>query len=458
MVCQIPPTTTRKLSLFRARFTGLPNVYGTYDLVTGRARQVKQAVTDRVLLAHLQGKQPYGVYLLVKDRTRAVVADFDVDDLEPPLEFLASAKRYGLEAYIERSKSKGYHVWMFLAEAGVSAAKARLVMRHILEEIGQPNTEVFPKHDRLDTRTTYGNYIYAPLFGALVPQGRTVFLDPRRGLTPSADQWQLLENVVRVREGQLDEIIEINELDLPDYRATPASSAKAPAEPWNTPGPVFGLPPCARHMLTEGVGDHQRVTCFRLAVQLKKAGLPEDIAVGALRAWAAKNRPNAGRRIITEQEISEQTACAYARPYRACGCDEPAVQPFCEPWCAVRGYAATVESPETESTPSSERSNAMSDPAANRPVKELRVRNIRLSIWQHEGTRDGQAVMLHSVTLNKRYRDSSTGEWTDSGSFFPDDLPRLRLLLDKAYEFLMLRDVSPDQGTNASNAPAAAPE
>ena len=76
----------------------------------------------------------------------------------------------------------------------------------------------------------------------------------------------------------------------------------------------------------------------------------------------------------------------------------------------------------------------------NRPVKEFRVRNLRVAIWQNEGMRNGQPVLLHSVTLNKRYRDANTGEWADSNSLFPDDLPRVRLLLDKAYEHIMLRD------------------
>ena len=219
-------TTTEKIRLFRMFFTGLPNVYGTYDLATGKARQVKQPVTDQVILAHLQGRQHYGVYLLVSEQTRAVVADFDVDDLEPPMEFLARAEHYGLAAYIERSKSKGYHVWMFLDEAGVSAAKARLVVRHILEEIGEPNTEIFPKHDRLDTRTMYGNYIYAPLFGTLVPRGRTVFLDPCDGLAPAADQWAFLANVARVEEAQIDEIIEINELGQADNGAKGGNTSR----------------------------------------------------------------------------------------------------------------------------------------------------------------------------------------------------------------------------------------
>ena len=325
-------STTDKIGLFRRCFGGRTDAYGTRDLRNGRAWQVKQPVTDEVILAHLQGKQPYGVYLLVDDRTRAVAADFDIDDLEPPMEFRTAAMSYGLATYLERSKSKGYHGWMFLDERGVSAAKARLIVRHILAEIGQPHTEVFPKQDRLDSRTSYGNFIYAPLFGTLFFQGRTVFLDPSTGFKPHADQWQVLADVERVTERQLDDLIEINEL-------TPAAvAAPVPDADHSMVGVAksFGLPPCAQRMLTEGVSDYQRVTCFRLAVQLKKAGLPEDIAVATLRAWATKNRPAGEKRVITEDEILAQVTGAYSRDYRSCGCADPAVTPYCDPDCPLR--------------------------------------------------------------------------------------------------------------------------
>ena len=156
-------STAEKLAIFRACFAGLPEVYGTYDPDTGRVWQMKNPVTDKVLWDHITGKQPYGVYLLMKDKINALAVDFDVEDVIPPREFIKSARPYGIAAYLERSKSKGYHVWMFYAEP-VSARKARWVVKHILTEIGHATVELFPKQDDLDTRTTYGNFINAPLF------------------------------------------------------------------------------------------------------------------------------------------------------------------------------------------------------------------------------------------------------------------------------------------------------
>jgi len=325
-------TTREKVAIFRACFSGLEHVYGTYDPKTGRVRQVKQPVTDRVILDHLLGRQPYGVYLLVGDRTRALAVDFDEEDLNPPMKFVTAAKNHGLATYIERSKSRGYHVWMFFEPAGVLAAKARLLARHILREIDAQDTEVFPKQDRLDSRAPHGNFINGPLFWRLVPAGRSVFIDEGTPPTPYADQWELLANVRRVSETVLDAVLNGQE----SLRHTEDGLRQEPPRPVPAAVGSYGLPPCARRMLAEGVSVLQRVACFRLAVQLKKAGLPRDIAVAALMAWAAKNHPTDKKRIISDTEVAAQTTSAYVRSYRGCGCGDPAVKPYCDPSCWLR--------------------------------------------------------------------------------------------------------------------------
>jgi len=330
-----PRTTQEKLAIFRACFSGLTHVYGTYNPLTGQVRQVKEPVTDQVILRHLSGLQPYGVYLLVEDRTRALAVDFDQEDLTPPMEFLAVAKNHGLTTYIERSKSKGYHVWVFFEEAGVLAAKARRVALHILHQIGMPGTEVFPKQDRLDGPDSYGNFINAPLFGALVPRGRTLFVDERNPSEPCPDQWEFLSNVQRISEAVLDSVLAsmggVREDSAPTHREAPSGLT--------TTASTFGLPPCAQRMLAEGVTEDQRVACLHLAIQLRKAGLPQDIVIASLRAWALKNRPNGNRRIITPEEITGQTRSAYGRAYRGCGCEAPSVMPYCDPLCPLRRHA-----------------------------------------------------------------------------------------------------------------------
>ena len=335
--------TEDKIRLFRSFFSGLPQVYGTYDLKTGRARQVKEQITNEVLLAHLTGKQSYGVYLLVKDRTRAIAVDFDTRDRTAPSEFVARASHYDLSAYIECSKSKGFHAWIFFDKQGVIARKARLVVQHILEEIEQPQTEIFPKQDEISANMRYGNFINTPLFGGLVPKGKTVFVDPAT-FSPYPDQWDLLESAKRHNESALNEIIEINDLSEAPQHQSPIPN------PENGNRGTFSLPPCAQKMLRDGMSQFQRVGCFRLAVHFKRVGLPYDLAVAVLKTWAKKNRPANGKEVIREPEIQSQTSYAYEHPYSGYGCQSPAIEPYCEASCPVKKWREEKKASSSENT------------------------------------------------------------------------------------------------------------
>jgi hypothetical protein len=329
--------TAQKVALFRSYFSGLTNVYGTYDPGNGRSWQAKKPVTNETMLAHLQGKRPYGVYLLVGDRTRAIVADFDDADAVPAVEFINRAKHYRLSGYLETSKSKGFHVWVFFHEDGVKASKARLVVKSILEEIGYPDTEIFPKQDSLDPKASFGNFVNAPLFGALVPKKKTVFVDPNT-LVPYQDQWVFLESVERVQESTLDEVIEINELSSPQIEPRQAKNDSTKDE-WKR----TSFPPCARKILRDGVSRYQRVSCFRLAVHFKRLGIPYDVAIAALMTWALKNKPMNGKRVIGEAEIRSQASYAYDHSYAGFGCNSPAIEPFCDPSCSVSQWKVKNE-------------------------------------------------------------------------------------------------------------------
>jgi hypothetical protein len=243
------------------------------------------------------------------------------------MRFRNLARSWGLPVYIERSKSKGFHVWMFFEATGVPAAKCRLLLVEILRRTGYPATEVFPKQDRLESPDQYGNFINLPLFGELVPQGRTVFLDD--DMQPFPDQWALLANLNRVSEDDLNRVIREKGLDQACKR--PFRQGKEV-----TRRMARSLPPCAEKMLRHGVTDYQRVACFRLACQLRKIGTSFEEATHILLTWAERNRPANGKRIIQPREVYSQTRSAYQRrKYLSNGCEDPAVQPFCDPRCPI---------------------------------------------------------------------------------------------------------------------------
>jgi hypothetical protein len=69
---------------------------------------------------------------------------------------------------------------------------------------------------------------------------------------------------------------------------------------------------------------------------LKRTGIPFDLAVSLLNEWKKKNKPSENKRIITEQEIKEQTSYAYNKDYSGLGCNEEIVKAFCHADCPVR--------------------------------------------------------------------------------------------------------------------------
>ncbi|MFH0970653.1 MAG: hypothetical protein V1776_04315 [Candidatus Diapherotrites archaeon] len=68
------------------------------------------------------------------------------------------------------------------------------------------------------------------------------------------------------------------------------------------------------------------------------------------------------------------------------------------------------------------------------PIQKFVAGAIVASVWKN--TSDKGAEFL-SVSLQKRYKDDK-GEWQSSSSYKPGDLPKASLVLNKAYEYIVL--------------------
>ena len=88
----------------------------------------------------------------------------------------------------------------------------------------------------------------------------------------------------------------------------------------------------------------------------------------------------------------------------------------------------------------------MSSEKNNLPVKEFRVGPITGAIWCKQDVINGRAVNKHSIKIQKRFFDKTTGDWHDTDYFFPNDLPRLCLVAAKAFEHIALRESEDDPG------------
>lgn len=76
----------------------------------------------------------------------------------------------------------------------------------------------------------------------------------------------------------------------------------------------------------------------------------------------------------------------------------------------------------------------------NAPEKKFSTGAISATIWKNSGvSKKGGSVEFNTVTLQRRYQDKE-GNWQTTGNLRINDLPRANLVLQKAYEHLILKD------------------
>jgi hypothetical protein len=148
------------LSDYVTLFRGRGDVYGHNE-----GRCVKEALTTEKFIDHLLGVEPIGVYPLVPvDGVYMCVwgcSDFDTADAYRHAIALQDAfSAAGIVSWVEKSRSKGYHVWVF-AIGLVTATDMRnmFLAAHQVAEV--PATEVNPKQTTL-SKGQYGNYVRLP--------------------------------------------------------------------------------------------------------------------------------------------------------------------------------------------------------------------------------------------------------------------------------------------------------
>lgn len=76
----------------------------------------------------------------------------------------------------------------------------------------------------------------------------------------------------------------------------------------------------------------------------------------------------------------------------------------------------------------------------NLPEKKFRAGPISSTVWANKGKRkDGEEITFRTVSLDRRYTDKE-GNWQSSSSYRASDLPRATLVLQKAYEYIVLKN------------------
>lgn len=68
-----------------------------------------------------------------------------------------------------------------------------------------------------------------------------------------------------------------------------------------------------------------------------------------------------------------------------------------------------------------------------RPAETIRAGGVKATIWENK-TKDDN--VYYSVSLTRSYKDGD--EWKESNSYYRDDLPKVELVMRKAFEWIHL--------------------
>jgi hypothetical protein len=157
-------------------FRGRGDVYGHDE-----GRCVKEKLTVQHWERHLLGEHGIGIYPAVPTSTEPICAwgctDIDVEDHSQALLLQQTLQVAGITSWVEKSRSKGYHVWIFTT-APVSATAMRNMQLVAHQVADMDPKEVNPKQTDV-TAHKYGNYVRLPYMGGAVhtPDRRVIITD-----------------------------------------------------------------------------------------------------------------------------------------------------------------------------------------------------------------------------------------------------------------------------------------
>lgn len=79
--------------------------------------------------------------------------------------------------------------------------------------------------------------------------------------------------------------------------------------------------------------------------------------------------------------------------------------------------------------------------SGNLPEKKFSTGSLTATVWQNHGIgKTGEQISYRTVTFQRRYKDRN-GLWQTANSLRINDLPRASLVLQKAYEYLIMKEM-----------------
>ena len=77
---------------------------------------------------------------------------------------------------------------------------------------------------------------------------------------------------------------------------------------------------------------------------------------------------------------------------------------------------------------------------SNMPEKKFRAGAVSATIWKNTAeNKEGSEVEYKTISIERNYTDKE-GKWQSTNSFRINDLPKAKVVLEKAYEYLVLKE------------------
>jgi hypothetical protein len=73
----------------------------------------------------------------------------------------------------------------------------------------------------------------------------------------------------------------------------------------------------------------------------------------------------------------------------------------------------------------------------NFPEKKFRAGAISATVWLNKSVKEGEVVEYRTISIERSYTDKE-GKWQSTNSLRVNDLPKARVVVEKAYEHLVL--------------------
>ena len=293
---------------FSELFSGRDNAYGLNNFC------LKQKITEEIYQKHIDGIQRMGIYPIYdKEIVKWIAIDLDEDNFEKALSIKEKLDELRLNIYIERSKSKGYHIWCFFNKP-IEAVKPRLVFENILNDMGII-CEIFPKQDNICDSHPYGNYINLPLFGGDVGNGRTIFVDD--------DNKHFIDNIKDLSKIKKSDVTLIEIPIIGKGLSRKKVSMQDTGIDTSQYTPTKELPCIAK--IKEGVPKgHRDNACFRLVINYKEKGMQQSDIAMLINSWNSKNEVP-----LPERSLTKIINSVFKGGYKSYGCDDAIIQNYC---------------------------------------------------------------------------------------------------------------------------------